>query len=329
LEIQLNGVLIPSQIYSFYRSISYAYELMELADLETFLAVVRERSFSRAAEKLGRTQPAVSLAIQRLESSFGERLFDRSNREGMLTDAGRLVLEHANHMVNERERLALALVELRDRHRGRVTVGANESTALYLLPVIERFRARYPLIKVEVRRSLSRAIPGEVLAGNLDLGVISYDPGQHDLSSTVVYRDRLAFVVYPGHRLAGKSAIDLRELGSESFIVHNVESPYRALTIRAFQKHRVQLNIDLEMPTVESIKRLVMQELGVAFVPRVSAEREIQEGSLVEVPIRQFRIERPLRLVYRRRGSLSYAAQSFFEVATGKKGREDSPTREA
>jgi DNA-binding transcriptional LysR family regulator len=288
---------------------------MELADVETFLTVVREKSFSRAAQKLGRTQPAISLAVRRLEESFGEKLFDRSSKEGMLTDAGRVMLEFGQRMMEDRERLQVAMVELRDRQRGKVTIGANESTAFYLLPVIKAFRDRYPRVKLEVRRSLSREIPAEVLAGALDFGVISYNPLQKELAAPAVYRDRLAFVVFPGHPLAGRRNIDLAELGGESFIAHNVESPYRQTTVEAFRKHRVPLQIHLEMPTVESIKRLVIRRLGVAFVPRISAEDELRAGELIEVPIRQFRVERLMRLVHRRRGAMSHAARGFYEVA--------------
>ena len=289
---------------------------MQLADLETFLTVIRERSFSRAAEKLHRTQPAISLAVRRLEESCGEVLFDRASKEPRLTDAGAKVAAHAEQMLNQRERLRLDLLELRDLHSGKVTVGANESTAFSLLPVIEEFRRRHPQIKVEVRRSLSRALPAEILAGNVDLGVVSYEPVHADLESTVVDHDRLVFIVHPSHALAQRKQIDLRELGQESFIAHNVESPYRAMTVESFRRHRVPLNIDLEMPTIETIKRLVMRNLGVAFVPRMSAAEELAAGTLCEVPIRQLRVERPLRLVYRRRGQFSYAARAFFEVAT-------------
>lgn len=289
---------------------------MQLADLETFLTVVRERSFSRAAEKLHRTQPAVSLAVRRLEESCGETLFDRASKEPRMTDAGELVAARAEQMLNQRERLRLELLELRDRHSGKVTVGANESTAFSLLPVIESFRSRFPQIKLEVRRSLSRNLPSEILAGNLDFGVASYEPVHADIETTVVYHDRLVFIVYPDHPLASRPAINIQELGQESFIAHNVESPYRAMTIEAFRHHRVPLNIDLEMPTIESIKRLVMRRLGVAFVPRMSVAEELDAGTLREVPIRQLRVERPLRLVFRRRGQLSHAARAFFDVAT-------------
>ena len=287
---------------------------MNLADLETLLAVARERSFSRAAEQLRRTQPAVSLAIRRLETACGERLLDRG-QPPRLTPAGEVVARRTERMLLHHGRISQELAELRGPQRGLVAVGANESTALWLLPVVEAFHARHPRIKLEVRRSLSRNIPAEVLAGDLDLGVVAYDPGEPGLDATVVYHDRLAFVVPAQHPLAAvRGPVPLRRLARESFIAHNVESPYRDLTVGAFRRLRVPLNITLEMPTIESIKQLVASGLGVAFVPRVSARRELESGALREVAIRDFKVQRPLRLLAPRRGGLSHAAAAFRDL---------------
>ncbi len=288
---------------------------MNLADLETLLAVARERSFSRAAERLRRTQPAVSLAIRRLEAACGERLLDRG-QPPRLTPAGEAVARRTERMLWHRGRMAQELAELRGLQRGLVAVGANESTALWLLPLIEAFHARHPRIKLEVRRSLSRNIPAEVLAGDLDLGVVAYDPGEPALDAAIVYQDRLAFVVPPTHPLAAaRRPIALRRLATERFIAHNVESPYRDLTVGAFRRLQVPLNITLELPTIESIKQLVARGLGVAFVPRVSARRELETGALCEVAIRDFKVQRPLRLLAPRHGALSHAAAAFRALA--------------
>src|SRR5205807_6490042 len=127
---------------------------MEFYPLKVFLTVASEKSFSRAAEKLLRTQPAVSLAIQKLESDLQEKLIDRSGKDLILTDAGRIVLEYARRFENLEGELANSLTELRDNSAGRLIVGANESTTLYLLEHIEQYRRRYPKVKVQVRRSL-------------------------------------------------------------------------------------------------------------------------------------------------------------------------------
>src|SRR5512146_1880797 len=175
---------------------------MELYSLQVFLMVATEKSFSRAAERLLRTQPAISLALQRLEQELGERLIDRSGKELILTDAGRTVLDYARRFQSLQQELDNSLAELRDNSAGRLTIGANESTTLYLLRHIERYRELYPKIKVQVRRSLSSKLPNELIDGNLELGVISYDPADERLKSKIIYTDSLAFVVSPKHRLA-------------------------------------------------------------------------------------------------------------------------------
>src|SRR5437763_6621469 len=180
---------------------------MDLHSLQVFHAVATEKSFSRAAEKLLRTQPAVSLALQRLEQELGQKLIDRSGKDLLLTDAGRITLEYARRFQSLQQELDNSLAELRDNSAGRLAIGANESTALYLLRHIEKYREMYPKVKVQVRRSLSSKIPNELLDGNLELGVISYDPADERLKSKVIFTDALAFVVSPKHRLANRKTV--------------------------------------------------------------------------------------------------------------------------
>jgi DNA-binding transcriptional LysR family regulator len=287
---------------------------MELYPLQVFLTVATERSFSRAAEKLLRTQPAVSLALQRLEQELGEKVIDRSGKDLILTDAGRTVLEYARRFQSLQQELDNSLAELRDNSAGRLTIGANESTSLYLLRHIRRYRELYPKVKVQVRRSLSSKIPDELLDGNLELGVISYDPADERLKSKVIYTDALALVVSPKHRLAGRKTVSIGELASEMFIAHNVLSPYREVVLREFQAHKVPLRMDVEMPTIETIRKLVQTDMGVAFVPRMCVEQEIEQKTLYEVRVKELHVERKIRLVYPTRRALSHAAKAFLEV---------------
>jgi DNA-binding transcriptional LysR family regulator len=287
---------------------------MELYSLQVFLTVATEKSFSRAAERLLRTQPAVSLALQRLEQELGEKLIDRSGKELILTDAGRTVLDYARRFQSLHQELDNSLAELRDNSAGRLTIGANESTSIYLLRHIERYRELYPKIKVQVRRSLSSKLPNELIDGNLELGVISYDPADERLKSKVIYTDSLAFVVSPRHRLASRKTVSIKELASENFIAHNVVSPYREVVLREFQSHRVPLRMDVEMPTIETIRRLVQNDLGVAFLPRMCVEQEIEQKILCEVRVKEMHVERKIRLIYPTRRALSHAAKAFLEV---------------
>src|SRR5678809_66863 len=218
---------------------------MELYPLHVFLTIAAEKSFSRAAEKLLRTQPAVSLALQRLEVELGEKLIDRSAKDLLLTDAGQIVLDYARRFENLQGDLENALAELRDKSSGRLTIGANESSTLYLLDHIERYRTKFPKIKVQVRRSQSSKIPSQLVDGELELGLLTYDPEDDRLVSRVIYTDHLSFIVSPQHRLAKRDNVAIKELAGETFIAHNVVSPYRGVVIREFQRHKVPLNICL------------------------------------------------------------------------------------
>ncbi|HVT72921.1 MAG TPA: LysR family transcriptional regulator [Lacunisphaera sp.] len=287
---------------------------MELHALEVFETVVAERSFSRAAEKLFRTQPAVSLAIQRLENELGDKLIDRAAKDLVPTDTGRTVLDFARRFRNLEDELASALAELRDNSAGRLVIGANESSTLYLLPHIQRYRAKFPKIKVQVRRSQSSRIPVELLEGDLELGVASYDPGDDRLVTKVIYTDALAFVVSPRHRFARRRSVSIAELGEETFVAHNVVSPYRELVLREFRRHKVPLRMDVEMPTLETIRRLVASSDGVAFLPRMAVRQDVESGALREIHVKELHVERKVRLLYAKARTLSHAARAFLEL---------------
>lgn len=288
---------------------------MEISQLEVFLAVAREGGFSRAAEKLYRTQSAVSQAIRKLEAEIGEPLFDRSTRDGVLTDAGQVLREYAERLLNLRENAREALGELRELQKGKLVVGANEFTALYLLRVLAEFRRLHPAIRIVVQRSLGSQIPDDIRRHNCEFGVLTYDPQDPELSSVVVYSDELIFVVPPQHPLARESQVSIRQLGAESFVAHIVSSPYREKVIQAFEKHKTPLHMGVELPTLQAIKRFVAMGNGVAFLPEISVEDEIARGELVRIPVQELRVHRKLRLIYRKSAALSHAGRAFLKIA--------------
>jgi DNA-binding transcriptional LysR family regulator len=288
---------------------------MELSQLEVFLAVARERRFSRAAEKLYRTQSAVSQTIHKLEQELGEALLDRSSREGVLTDAGKVLYEYAEKLINLRSEAAESLTELRELQKGKLIIAANEFTALYLLAVLAEFRRLHPMIKITVERALGSHIPDDVLRYKVEFGVLSYEPQEPALHSVVVYLDELVFVVPPRHPLASASEISIRQLGAESFVAHTVSSPYREKVIQLFKTHKTPLHMDLELPTLQAIKQFVAMGNGVAFVPEISVETEIARGELVSIRVRELQLKRKLRLIYRKDANLSHAARAFLKVA--------------
>lgn len=288
---------------------------MDISQLEVFLAVAREGGFSRAADKLYRTQSAVSQAVRKLEQDIGEPLFDRSSREGLLTDAGRVLQEYAERLLNLRENAREALAELRELQKGKLVVGANEFTALYLLRVLGEFRKLHPAIRIVVLRSLGSQLPDDVRRHRSEFGVLTYDARDAELASVVVYSDELIFVVPPNHPLARESKVSIRQLGAESFVAHIVSSPYREKVIQAFEKHRTPLHMGVELPTLQAIKRFVAMGNGVAFLPEISVEDEIARGDLVRIPVQELRVHRKLRLIYRKSAAMSHAGRAFLKIA--------------
>ena len=258
---------------------------MDLAALEVLVAVSEERGFSRAAERLGRTQPAVSQAVRRLEEEVGARLVDRSSKDATLTPAGTLLCGHARQLLNLRRQAEAALQDLRRLRRGRVAIAANEYTVIHLFPILAAFRRRHPDVEVEVRRSPASEIPSEVLGRDVELGILTYRPVEPGLAAVQIASDELALVVAPDHPLAGRKQVPIRRLAEESFLAHNVRSPYRERVIRAFERHRTPLRIVMELPSLDAIKRLAAEGLGVALVPRRAAEGEVARGELAALTV--------------------------------------------
>lgn len=294
---------------------------MDLSQLEIFLSIAEEKSFSRAAEKMLRTQPAISIAIKRLEEELGESLFDRSSKNGALTEAGKILLSYAQRMINLRDEAKESVSELRGMFRGRLTIGANESTSLYLLPpLLMEYRKRHPKIKIEVFRNVSEKIPLEIQERNLDFGFLSYDPMHPQLQSIEIHRDELTLVVPPKHPLAKQKQVTVKDLGEEQFVAHNVKTPSRTKIFELFAQNRTPLNICIELATLETIKEFVLLNVGIAILPRLAVENEINAGKLAEVQVKGMKIEKALRLVYRREQSLSHAAKSFLDIVRERHG---------
>jgi DNA-binding transcriptional LysR family regulator len=248
---------------------------MELSQLETFLTVVAEKSFSKAAVRLHRTQPAVSQVIRKLEDELGEPLFERASRDGTLTAAGEVLQEYAERLLRLRNEASSALAEVRALERGRLTLAANEYTCLYLLPVLDEFRKHCPQISILVQRSLASRVPGEVLGRMVEMGIVSYRPEDEQLGAIAVYSDDLVFIVPPRHALAREKKVRIRDLGAENFVAHNVASPMRRRVEESFAKHKTPLNIGVELPSLEAIKRFVASGNGVAMAPALTVQTEV------------------------------------------------------
>ena len=288
---------------------------MELNELQVLQAVVAERSFSRAATRLHRTQPAVSQAIRRLEDELGERLFDRSSKGARLTEAGTILLDYAERLTRLKDEAEGAVRELQELRRGRVVIGVNEAAVHVLLPIVVQFRAAHPHAQVEMRRVHSRQIPGEVLNRSLDFGLVTFPPGERGLLSVPLGVDELVMLTHPRHPLARRRQVTMEEFGRQTIIAHNDPSPRRERVLRLFEQKHAPINIQMSLPSLDGIKRAVEMNLGVALLPRRCALSEIARKQLAAVRVPQLRVPRTLRLMYRQTGESSHAASAFLEAA--------------
>ena len=291
---------------------------MDLGALKIFLAVAQERSFSRAAAKVHRTQPAVSQAVRRLEVELGEQLFDRSSKTGTLTEAGRMLQNYGQRLVRLAEETESAVRDLRDMRRGRVLIGANEAAVHTLLPLISRFRQRYPDITIDVRRVPARQIAVEVQQGSLDFGALTFHPSEEGLLEVPVGTDELVLLVPPSHRLADRRQVAMEDIAEERVVAHNDPSPARERVLRLFEEHHVPLNMVIALPSLDGIKRAVELKLGVALLPRRCAITEIASGRLVGVLVNGVSRKRQVTLVCRK-AHRSHAADAFLATAQEKK----------
>jgi DNA-binding transcriptional LysR family regulator len=290
---------------------------MEFDELKVFLAVADSRSFTKAAAMTFRTQSAVSQAIRRLEDDLGERLFDRSVKDGQLTEAGSVLADYARQMVRLVDEASGAVRDLRDLKRGRVRVGSNEASMHVLVPIVRRLQEHHPQVLVDVQRMSSKQISGALADGSIDFGMLTFDPKQSDLKYVLLGRDELVLLVPPSHPLAKRRVASERDVAELPIVAHSDPSPARSRVLSYFEGRHEPLDIRVAMSSLDAIKHAVEFGIGVAILPRRCAAGEIETGRLVPLELPHLRMRRELRLTYSAKRDLSRAAAAFLETARG------------
>jgi len=297
---------------------------MELDQVTAFLEVARQQSFSRAAEKLYRTQPAISAQIRSLEQECGQRLFDRLGRKISLTRSGEVLFEYGEKLVAMHRETLQRVREAHGTAGGKLVVGANEATCLYVLPqVFADFKRKYPQVAINIYRNFSHKVLQKMAENQIDLGIVTLPVSQDNLKVIPIFEDELQVVIPAGHPLARRSSVKVEDLAKEPLIFPK-GGHTRELLEKMFRKYRHQLNISMELASVESIKKFVGAGLGVSLLSRSYAQMETQSGVLKLVPLQGTKLMRRLGLVYRTDRHLSYAAQAFTEVAAARRTKPAS-----
>lgn len=287
---------------------------MEIDQITAFLEVAQLHSFSRAAEKLYRTQPAISAQIRSLEQEFKQKLFDRSGRKIFLTAAGEILFEYGQKLQALHRETLQRVRETQDTISGSLVVGANEATCLYVLPnVFAEYKRKYPQVAIDIYRNFSHKIIQRMNEHQVDLGIVTLPVTQNNLKVIPLHEDEVQVVLPAKHPLAKRASLKIEDLVSEPLIFPK-GGHTRELLERIFRKYRNRLQISMELASVESIKKFVGAGLGISLLTRSYAEMETKSGVLKLVPLQGLKLVRRLGLAYKTDRQLSRAAQVFLDV---------------
>lgn len=290
---------------------------MEFQQLEMFAAVVEEGSVHRAAERVYRTGPAVSIALRKLEEEIGSPLFDRSKRHDYsLTPSGKLLYSYAVRILRVRNEAVSALKELSHCKRGSLSIGTHESASLYLLPLLTQpFHKIHPTLRIEVVSEDSEGVLRALRDRHIDLALVAITPDEPELEMHLIMQDELVLITSPDHQLATVQEVHVRDLANEFLILEGNKSSLYQKVIDAFRDSEISLNVSVENVTIETIKRMVLAGDGVGFVPLMCVREEEARGELVTIRVDGVTYERDLWLIHRKDRPLSHAARAFVEVS--------------
>jgi DNA-binding transcriptional LysR family regulator len=287
---------------------------MDFDHLTTFLEIAKQGSFSRAGQKLFRSQPAVSAQIRQLEQEYGQKLFDRVGKSVRLTSAGEALFEYAVRMLAMRNESLRAVADQSSDPRGTLAVGANEATCLYVLPgVFSEYHRRYPSVQISIYRNFSRKVLEKVEDGAVDLGIVTLPVKSPSLRIHPIFRDRLMLMVAPTNPLARFKSVRTSDIAEQPLIFPKTGFT-RQLLDKHFRPYRSRLRITMELPSVGMIKRFVAAGLGASLISESFARDEVRAGEVKLIPLADVELWRELGLVYRRDRTLPRSATAFITL---------------
>lgn len=288
---------------------------MDFDQLETFLEVARLSSFSRAAERRFRTQPAISAQIRALEEEVGARLLDRSGGKVAVTAAGKVFQRYAEETLEQRRVVLIALAEMDRVPRGEIVVAANEGTCLHILPeVFAEFKRQYPDVAVNVKRLEHAKILESVIENSCDFGVISMPVNDKRLTVVMIHRDELVVITPPDHPLVSRGKVRVADVLAYPLLLPKVGRTRDALE-NIFDERHLKPTISMELDSGELMKRFVAAGIGVGFIARSNVGEDLRAKVLAAVELADATIQRDLALVFRKDKALSRAALAFIDIA--------------
>ncbi len=288
---------------------------MDFDHLVTFLEIAKQGSFSRAGQKLYRSQPAVSAQIRQLEQEYGQKLFDRVGKSVRLTVAGETLLEYAGKLLELRNESLRAVADQSSNPHGTLSIGANEATCLYVLPdIFAEYSRRYPAVQISIYRNFSHKVLEKVEDGAVDVGVVTLPVKSPSLKVHNIFRDRLVLMCSPSSPLASFKSVRTSDVAEQPLIFPKMGFTRQVLD-KQFRPFRSRLRVTMELASVGMIKRFVAAGLGVSVISESFAQDEARAGQAKLIPISDMEIWRELGIVYRRDRTLPRSAAAFVTLA--------------
>ncbi|MFD2369091.1 LysR family transcriptional regulator [Brevibacillus sp. GCM10020057] len=288
---------------------------MEIRQLQYFVEVAKQKSFTRAAQTLHVSQPSISKMIKALEEELGVALLDRAERKMELTDAGELVFDHAKKVLQLLDSLSSSIGEIRNVERGRVKMGMMPTVGSFLLPnVIALFKKHYPGIEIEMKEYSAKLLEIQVEQGSIDVGLTVLPADTDKFAAVPLQAEDLVAIVHREHWLADRQSVNLAELRDEAFILFTEEYAIHDVVKQACLRSGFEPQVAYMSSLWDFVGELVATQLGISLVPR-SIVRRLNNSELRTVDISHPVIDWQYALIYRKDRYLSHAARAFIAFA--------------
>ncbi|TMG05442.1 MAG: LysR family transcriptional regulator [Chloroflexi bacterium] len=288
---------------------------MDFGQVEAFAQVACTHSFSRAAEALQLTQPSITARIQSLERELGEELFERGSRGVKLTDAGTAFLPYVEHLLQTLQEGRDAVGEVKNVQAGSLRLGSAPTISTYVLPrILNAFCRQYPGVDVVIRTGRSEQVMNMLLADEVQVGLVR-SLTNSDVETIDLYEDEIVLAAPPEHAFSAGGRATVSEAAAEPIVLFDRGSSYYGLINNFFRQAGVIPNVAMELDSLEATKRMVEEGLGIALVPLVTIERELEAGTLVRIDLEDAEpIKRPISLIHRRHRKRPRTVQAFIDT---------------
>ncbi len=288
---------------------------MQIENFKIFADLVETKSFSKAAKINGITQSAVSQQARAMERHFKNLLIDRSQKQFQLTREGQRVYESAKDILHSYDKLISELQEMKKVISGTIRISTIYSIGLHELPpYIKRFLHDYPSVNVRVEYRRSNLVYEDILHNSVDFGLVAFPLKQRQIEAIPFRNDRLVLIAHPKHPLAKSPEVDIADLSGHKFIGFDPDIPTRKAVDQIFRDHKLDIEPVMEFDNIETVKRAVEIDHGIAIVPQATVQQEVQQGSLVQLTLKGREFTRPLAILHRKGRVLTPAMKKFIDT---------------